>query len=453
MREMILKIEPFCFSKIIDCRIEKCINQHFTAEISGYINQEEEERITDFPLNKTVHINAQSDTGEVYSIFKGYVYDMSIEYNGDLRNLKIRLKSNTGKLDIKSNKIRGYQGEKQTYRQIIDTLRADKNEIQVIYSDKKNILTDGLVVQYRETDWEFINRLAIMAGTVIVPDCTNDFICFYFGIPRKKRQDLPENLDYRVRRYMDCFGMEQEEIQIVSRDYMELCEPVIFQEKEYLVYSISSRMERNELNNYYSLRMKDNFKSNGKNNREIAGTSLSGRVIQIKRDKVRIRLHCDEEYDYGNRLWFYYATVYSSPDGTGWYCMPEMGDQIRLQFPDSDDRNAYVISSVHIQDKRNLRKNPDEKSFRTKHDKEIRFTPNQILITNHDGLSISLDDRKGIRIQSDKDVTFLAEEALNIQCGGAVQISAEKGVYLQENQNLLMIRNGIKEKAMRIEHN
>lgn len=453
MREMILNIEPFCFSKILECKIEKCVNSHFTAEISGYIDKEEEDKIAKLPLNKAIHINAQTETGEIYSIFKGYVCDMSIECNGDLRILRLLSKSNTGKLDFDSNKIRTYQGKKQTCRQIIETFRVDKNEIQVIYSEEGDILTDGLIVQYRETDWGFIKRVANKAGTVIVPDCTNDFICFYFGVPHKRRKAMLDSPDYQVRRYKDSFGQEQEEIQIVSRENMELCEPIVFQDKEYLIYKILSRLERNELINYYSLRVRESFKSSGQGNCALSGASLFGQIVQVKRDMVRIHLQCDEEYDFGDILWFYYATVYSSPDGTGWYCMPEKGDQIRLKFPDAVEGNAYVISAVHIQDKRGLRRNPNEKSFRTKYDKEIRFTPNKILITNHDGLSITLDDKTGIQIESDKDVSLLAEEAMNIQCGGAVRISADKGVYLQENQNLLMIRDGIKEKAMRIEHN
>ena len=59
----------------------------------------------------------------------------------------------------------------------------------------------------------------------------------------------------------------------------------------------------------------------------------------------------------GGARWFPYATVYSSGDGTGWYCMPEIGDKIRLYFPTEKEQDAYVISAYH-EGNGGLRKNP-----------------------------------------------------------------------------------------------
>ena len=63
---------------------------------------------------------------------------------------------------------------------------------------------------------------------------------------------------------------------------------------------------------------------------------------------VKINLEIDGNQDEGTARWFPYSTVYSSPDGTGWYCMPEVGDAIRLYFPDNEEKNAYAISSVNL---------------------------------------------------------------------------------------------------------
>lgn len=42
----------------------------------------------------------------------------------------------------------------------------------------------------------------------------------------------------------------------------------------------------------------------------------------------------DDENDSGDKAFLNYATVYSSPEGGSWYCMPEVGDMVIVKFPD-----------------------------------------------------------------------------------------------------------------------
>lgn len=42
----------------------------------------------------------------------------------------------------------------------------------------------------------------------------------------------------------------------------------------------------------------------------------------------------------GHKLWH--------AQGSGWYCMPEKGDEIRLYIRTVKEKHAYVISSVHL---------------------------------------------------------------------------------------------------------
>ncbi len=62
------------------------------------------------------------------------------------------------------------------------------------------------------------------------------------------------------------------------------------------------------------------------------------------------------------------------PDGAEWYCMSEVGDEVRVVFPDNCEEHAYVASSVHI-GSAGGRTNPDEKFWRNRHNKEIRSQP------------------------------------------------------------------------------
>lgn len=63
---------------------------------------------------------------------------------------------------------------------------------------------------------------------------------------------------------------------------------------------------------------------------------------------MKIKLEIDQDSTASGAMWFPYSTVYSSPDGSGWYVMPEAGDQIRLYFPDEREQHAFAASSVDL---------------------------------------------------------------------------------------------------------
>lgn len=68
-------------------------------------------------------------------------------------------------------------------------------------------------------------------------------------------------------------------------------------------------------------------------NDKIAGCSLNGQIEEIKNDQVKVSLEADTAAGHspGAPCFFPYSTIYSSKDGSGWYCMPEwISDVLRL---------------------------------------------------------------------------------------------------------------------------
>ena len=167
-----------------------------------------------------------------------------------------------------------------------------------------------------------------------------------------------------------------------------------------------------------------------------------GKGEKVKRDMVFVELE-EDEYRSSSCRWFPFSTVYSSQDGTGWYCMPEEGDRIRLHFPDADERNAYVISAVHLPTE-NGRLNPDEKSFRNKYNKEIRFTPKGLVITNNAGSFIEISDDHGIWIESDKDIRIRAKGQMTVASEDQdVTLSAENVLRIKQKETSIKLSEDI----------
>ncbi|MFW6678951.1 phage baseplate assembly protein V [Lacrimispora sp. AGF001] len=450
MRPINIFLESYNTLDIKECTINKTVNEHFTASVTGYIYGEDDEKRLYSLLNSPFVIKVITDEQEEISLFRGQIRDMYLSTEGGLRKLKILAVSNTIELD-KEKHTRTFQGVGQTYRQIMDRIKSHHENTAVIYAKGKGITTNGLVVQYMETDWEFLKRLSAQMNTVLVADCTNDHTCYYVGNPEKKGKTQLDFSKYGIRWYRDCVKGQAVEYLVNSREILKLCESIMIEGSQYYVYSIIGSMCKEEMVFEYILRPLSGFQVQPYSHNAIAGISIIGTVINVEDTSVQVSLSCEVDESYGNPIWFPFSSVYASPDGTGWYCMPEIGDRIRLYIPDEKEDHAYVISAFYVDDEQNLRNNPDEKSIRTKYNKEIRLTPEKILITNHKGMSMTLDDRNGITIKSNKNINILSEEGIEVK-GEEVVMEGKQGVYFMEGPNLLMVRDGIKEQAVNIEH-
>ena len=58
-------------------------------------------------------------------------------------------------------------------------------------------------------------------------------------------------------------------------------------------------------------------------NRSLSGAVVFGKITGVENELVSVALDDDENDNDGQSL-LSYATIYSSPDGGSWYCMPEV---------------------------------------------------------------------------------------------------------------------------------
>ena len=234
------------------------------------------------------------------------------------------------------------------------------------------------------------------------------------------------------------FGVE-------TREVLELCTPLDFQGKECIISRVECRIEGKELLNAYELVEIRNIRTAEKLHKEISGVSLEGVVHRVVQDQIQISFGQDTTEP---EVWFPYATVYSSPDGAGWYCMPEKGDAVRVYFPDCDERKGIAISSIHLAC--DLRENPDVKYIRSPYDKEIRFDSSAIRITNNQGMSVILDDKEGILLESNGNIIFSAGGDIEIQSGRELNIIGCEGISICQGDNEIEIKDGIRQTANKI---
>ncbi|MCU6339889.1 hypothetical protein KW823_25570, partial [Enterobacter quasiroggenkampii] len=71
----------------------------------------------------------------------------------------------------------------------------------------------SFTLQYEETDWSFLKRMASRLGTVLVPEITAESPKLFFGLPSGKHWRLDEQEPYRVRKsFRSLLGHEEQKL-------------------------------------------------------------------------------------------------------------------------------------------------------------------------------------------------------------------------------------------------
>lgn len=454
MRAVKLEVKPFSFVSFLKLECTKELNQHGVIRITGIIEQENNRTYMNMASQETwVDVYAVSENEEMKHFFSGILTGLWIKKEGQVYILTIEVKTGSFLLDIKKH-TRSFQNSGFQYSKVINTcLNAEGGSCYI--SDDNNKATERFLLQYQESDWQFIKRLASYAGTVLIPtdDTAEKKICFGY-----RESSIAEQLE------ADSYRMEQnyEEYEkkkaagftnlkltdlvnyvVDSREIYGLGETVQFEGVKLIVAKINSWLKGQELYHEYHLITKESARLLPTYNNSLIGASLNARVTAVEKTVVKVQIEEDENKAESGSRWFDYATVYSTPDGAGWYCMPEVGDMVRLVIPDCVEGHAYIASSIHL-GTAGGRSNPDEKSWKNPQNKEILFTPDSIIFRNNNGISLELSDKDGVKVNSNKDIIVQADGNIQIKSQNAgVNMAAETAILMQQGVAKVEINNDI----------
>ncbi len=496
MLDTTILVHPFAFLNIQKCNIKKEVNFHSHMEVTGTIAEETMKEIMSTSLIQTeilleikenaigIPSNDEEDENkedEKGKLFHGIIQSFDIAIEGSHRILTLRCISATYLMDLQK-KVRIFQNTSTKYSEVLGKLNES-------YEGSSHYLPEdgeikNLLVQYEETDFQFIKRIASHYNTFVAPANTLGGLKYYIGL-RESNESFALPRQYSAKREVNVelqkagdaveFSADDGSIQIIfeSREVYEIGDfTKIETGQEYYVVCIESRLEGKEFIHTYTLKTKESGLYVATSfNSKLVGLSLEGKVLDINQDKVQIEVFAndfsEELHDPTQKIkanglqddgkFFPFSTVFSSPDGTGWYVMPEKEDIIRLYFPTEWEGHAYVISAVHMtSENKELRSDPDHKSFRTIHNKEILFTPTSIVLTNNGKtgslVEITLDDEKGVSIHSDKGIQITATNQVNIQSEeGAITLAGTGGVNLNQGGASISVNTNVLVKGAKVQ--
>lgn len=462
MRDIHINISIVKFLTIDNVEIYKKVNEHGYAKISGIIEETQESCLMEKVMReKYALISIKNESDEEKIIFAGIIDNVEIQNTGGVKVAKIVLVGATRQLDG-MREICTYQDSSMKYEKILDGITGKYSDAVYLLNCGEGEIIKKLIVKYNETDWEFIKRLASHFNQPIVPNYAAAGIRYSFGLGVYGKEYLLDSVSYKTGNNKEEFFQKTDNgvdnvfaqdfmfYEVESRDYIELGEKVRFKGQLLYVYEFFSNIVGGELVNTYILRPDTGFRVAYANNTKIIGASLNATIIEVKQDTVKVCVNEDKKQDKKTAKWFPYSTVYSSPDGTGWYCMPEEGDKVRLYFPNEKEEDGYIISSINFGNTENNsnssapRSNPNNKSISNKFNKQIEFTPTSITLTNNNGMSIVIDDDKGICIVCDKKIDILSEGEFSlVSLNSKVNVEASELIEFRQGNSKIIMKDGV----------
>lgn len=445
-----LRVKGYDLEYIKELKINSIVNEHAVLNFTGILKNElKDEDIYKTTENKMVEVFYDEDTKK--TIFYGVVTNVEIAVNEDVYLLKVEAKSMSYLMDIKI-KSRTFQDKSMAIQNIVDYIMKDYSNYN--YEFNINDEPSGeLLVQYEETDWEFIKRIASKYNAGLFSNMDKNNINFKFGLYSKEESEKCSILQNEMYKSLDEYDyMKQNFLQdanetdyltcnIKTYDVLNIGKCINLMGQNFYIYEGEYEIVDSILVNRYKLRVENGIRQKRNYNTKIVGTSINGKIINVKNDVVQIHFDIDDKYSGKSDVyWFRFSTISASTDGSGWYYMPEVNDAVMAYFPTKDEDECFAISAVSkykqgLGEAQDRMGDPDNKYLRTPSDKEVRLTNDGVYILCNSGQGqIEFTNDGNLNISSANDINIVAEENINMNAKNDFKITAENEITIGSNK-------------------
>lgn len=351
--------EPFPIDDVVVTK-EKNVNEHTKAIIKGRAKQDVLDKLV-LTTSTNTNLECVYEHGkDKLLLFSGIIVSMEAETEGIEANavhyLVIEALSYTYVLDIEY-KTRSFQDANMTYDRLLETVLSEYSGSDCVNVAARGETLNGLTIQYQETDWEFLKRMASRFYAPLIANHTFKSPKFSLGMQPGSTVTKLENVKYKAIKKVDTYRSNAHNYRsgINEADYLyyevttagtdtkslEIGDTVLYKGNTYYVYSARATVKHHVLSHTYRLSTKNGFFVPPIFNETITGLTIQGTVIKVSRNLLKVRLDIDPAQPVETAYWFKYSTFYAT-----WYCMPEIGDRVNVHFATKDESDAVVINSI-----------------------------------------------------------------------------------------------------------
>ena len=361
------------------------INEHQKLEIQLEMDDEQRKNLERIVEKEDVGIEIELannvDKEVKRKVFSGIIdYFEILDYGSYGCRILMRAFSKSVLFDRKNEKkYRVFQDRNLMFSDIIDEINKDYSDkkLEIKYSDIVKKQIGSLIVQFDETDWEFLVRLGsqLKTGMFVIEQGIILFGMMEMGEIKKENKYFS---DYSlVRDYKNLYYKVQSNKVINLGDTVSISENAVENERNdkdssgnkgnfsvlktriFLKdFILKSEFLATDMSGYHIFK---------KYNEKIKGCRIEANVERVFEDggiaKMEVRFaeglkkivqersnseSNDKAYDdYGiKRFPLSYQTFYSQTN-TGFFCTPEVNDTVEVYFPNEDERFAKVSWAIN----------------------------------------------------------------------------------------------------------
>ncbi|WP_336077939.1 phage baseplate assembly protein V [Paenibacillus sp. 203] len=431
---------PYPLQTISELRIERKLNDHARLKISGWLDEEQRDHyIEQDQDNEPVIIRTKTENGQPERIlFHGLLVHAETRMVRGIYYVELEAVSHTIQLDI-TPVTRSYQDTLMPYGNLIKQIVQNYNQADVIDNITDSTILHEFTLQYRETDWAFLKRMASRFGTVLIPEISLNGPKFWFGMPEGQYVEMKHPV-YRTRRSFDPKRTAEFSYMMESETLARPGDLTNWNGEQWMVAEVTSELRKGLLLHEYELVHEQGIQQTEILCPHLTGASLEGRVIEAESGRIRVHLTVDEKQDRDKAWWFPYASSYTAEGHSGWYVMPERGDTVSVRFPTEQEADGYAASSIR-QGRSSSPKltDPATKYWGTPYGKDIKLSTSELKVTaKSEQVHISMNG-SGIQVVSEHELSLSAGKTLSLHADGELNIQAAEAIYFKAGSSSLVL--------------
>lgn len=328
-----------------------------------------------------------------------------------------------------------------TYRQVSEEIIKEYDNATYVWMLGEDMPIGAPIIQYEETDWEFLKRICSHMHGTLITDLTGEKAAFFMGMrkgeERFTRQEEIKGVGFSGSYFKNgCYEDKLSEssafcLEVKSREVWQMGDWIRYGGRRYQVFGRNISYQSGELMCMYQLGMEGAYYHKKNYNKRLAGVRLRGTVKKCREESVYVQLDID------SKPCADYPWDWAPETNNLCYTMPEAETKADLYFPTGDERDGQAVLAIMEGQGREKSRDSQRKEFATVHQKKTGLYPESIFLEGTNSMKkISMEDSSGILIKSDAGISWNAAGKVYI-AGKSLSVSAPlEVVYRTEDSNI-----------------
>jgi len=451
---------PYPIWDFYNLQVTHEVNEHAKLTVKALLKWNTREELSEliYKINEKdeIQVTIQNDENSEI-LFTGIPVNVDIEINNHECILNLECYSSTYDMDMVESS-RSFQNTSMQYSDMFNFITGHYQGGAAINASAEGKTINRPVIQYKETDWQFLKRMASEIGTVLTADITNKSPRLFLGIPKNQKSitigaEKPlksMQTETRLRKRRDRLNpleypkynqpLEQESHYYyettIPNEHIKIGDKVDVLGDSVLVTRATFTYEKSDgvLRNLYRLEKPPEIKIYG--NERVKGISLEGKILDVKLDHVKIHLDIDPSQSVSEAFWY----PCKEEANNVWHVMPHIGERVNLHIADIKE-TGLCMTETRGTDKqmgtpRSLKK-PTEKYMLTKWNKQMALHEGDI---EWDTVQVNITmDEESVFVDSNDKITIETETKINLGRTEFIYFeNGEKRVRIEETKNITL---------------